>query len=47
MRRLGLAEDIGYGAVYLASPAAAFVTGTLLPVNGGDVEEMRPISPDL
>ncbi|SDC42224.1 7-alpha-hydroxysteroid dehydrogenase [Sphingomonas sp. YR710] len=47
MRRLGLAEDIGFAAVYLASPAAAFVTGALLPVNGGDVEEMRPISPDL
>lgn len=47
MRRLGLAEDIGYAAVYLASPAAAFVTGALLPVNGGDVEEMRPVSPDL
>jgi 7-alpha-hydroxysteroid dehydrogenase len=47
IRRLGMPEDIGMGAVYLASPAAAFVTGVLLPIHGGDVEEMRPISPDL
>jgi len=33
--KLGLPEDIGWAAVYLASPAARFVTGVTLPVDGG------------
>jgi gluconate 5-dehydrogenase len=32
---LGQPEDIGWAAVYLASPAAKFVTGVTLPVDGG------------
>lgn len=35
MGRFGEAEDIGLAAVYLCSPAAKFVTGVLLPVDGG------------
>ena len=35
MARLGQPEDIGWAAVYLASPAARFVTGVTLPVDGG------------
>lgn len=35
MGRFGEAEDIGLAAVYLCSPAARFVTGVLLPVDGG------------
>jgi NAD(P)-dependent dehydrogenase (short-subunit alcohol dehydrogenase family) len=35
MNRFGEAEDIGWAAVYLCSPAAKFVTGVLLPVDGG------------
>ncbi len=31
----GEAEDIGWAAVYLLSPAAKFVTGVCLPVDGG------------
>lgn len=31
----GALEDIGWAAVYLASPAAKFVTGTCLVVDGG------------
>jgi len=35
MARFGDPEDIGWAAVYLASPAAKFVTGVVLPVDGG------------
>jgi 3-oxoacyl-[acyl-carrier protein] reductase len=33
--RLGEAMEIGAGVLYLASPAAAFVTGHVLDINGG------------
>jgi NAD(P)-dependent dehydrogenase (short-subunit alcohol dehydrogenase family) len=33
--RLGLPEDIGWACVFLASDAAEFITGALLPVCGG------------
>lgn len=35
MNRLGDADDIGWAAVYLCSPAAKFITGVMLPVDGG------------
>lgn len=35
MAKLGKPEDIGWAAVYLASDAASFVTGVVLPVDGG------------
>jgi NAD(P)-dependent dehydrogenase (short-subunit alcohol dehydrogenase family) len=35
MGKLGQPADIGWAAVYLASPAAEFVTGVILPVDGG------------
>lgn len=47
MRRLGTPDDIGLAAVYLASSAASFITGALMPVHGGEVEETRLVSPDL
>jgi NAD(P)-dependent dehydrogenase (short-subunit alcohol dehydrogenase family) len=37
MRRFGSAEDVGRAVVYLSSPAAAYVTGVALPVDGGAV----------
>ena len=32
---LGQPQDIGWAAAYLASPAAKFITGVCLPVDGG------------
>jgi len=35
MNCFGTAEDIGLAATYLCSPAAKFITGVVLPVDGG------------
>ena len=35
MGAFGMANDVGMAAVYLSSPAAKFVTGAVLPVDGG------------
>lgn len=34
-QRFGSPEDIGWAAVFLCSPAASFINGVLLPVDGG------------
>jgi 2-dehydro-3-deoxy-D-gluconate 5-dehydrogenase len=34
-RRWGTPDDMGGIAVFLASPASDFVTGTAIPVDGG------------
>jgi 7-alpha-hydroxysteroid dehydrogenase len=47
MRRNATPADVGYAAVYLASPAASWMTGNLLRINGGTVDEMVPHVPDL
>lgn len=36
----GRPEDIGHAAVYLASPAGAYVSGVVLPVDGGAAESL-------
>jgi 7-alpha-hydroxysteroid dehydrogenase len=35
LRRIGVVDDVAAAAVYLASPAAAYVTGRVLDVDGG------------
>ncbi|MET0270188.1 MAG: SDR family oxidoreductase [Sphingomonas sp.] len=35
LRRPGLAEECGRAALFLASPESSYVTGTILPVDGG------------
>jgi NAD(P)-dependent dehydrogenase (short-subunit alcohol dehydrogenase family) len=35
LRRYGQKSEIGHAALFLASPMAAYVTGAVLPVDGG------------
>ena len=35
MAKFGAPSDVGWAAVYLASPAGGFVTGVVLPIDGG------------
>jgi gluconate 5-dehydrogenase len=35
MNRFGEPDDIGWAATYLCSPAAKFITGAVLPIDGG------------
>ena len=37
--RLGTPEDIAYGALYLASDEASFVTGAELVIDGGFIAQ--------
>ncbi|MFI0348960.1 SDR family oxidoreductase [Actinomadura sp. 9N407] len=46
--RIGTAEDVAAAALYLGSPAAAYVTGTILQVDGGiDTPNLDLGLPDL
>ena len=40
LARLGEAADIAYAALFLCSPAAAWVSGQVLTVSGGGVQEL-------
>ena len=35
LNRLGNAEDIAYGALYLSSEESSFITGQTIHINGG------------
>ena len=39
-KRMGLPEEMGYAAAFLASPAAEYINGINLPVDGGITPSM-------
>ena len=41
LRRLGEPRDIAYAALFLCSPAASWVSGQILTVSGGGVQELE------
>jgi 7-alpha-hydroxysteroid dehydrogenase len=43
MGRLGTPEDIGLAVLYLASPAASWVTGKIFAIDGGTIASNWPI----
>jgi 7-alpha-hydroxysteroid dehydrogenase len=38
--RLGEAEDIAHAALFFCSPASAWVSGQVLTISGGGVQEL-------
>lgn len=40
MKRLGRAEELAYAALFLASDESSFITGAMLPVDGGQTAEV-------
>jgi 7-alpha-hydroxysteroid dehydrogenase len=43
MKRIGTPEDIAAAALYLASPAASWVTGKVFEVDGGTFASNWPL----
>jgi NAD(P)-dependent dehydrogenase (short-subunit alcohol dehydrogenase family) len=44
LRRLGTLDDIGHLAMFLASPYASYISGALIPCDGGGaVESVKPM----
>jgi NAD(P)-dependent dehydrogenase (short-subunit alcohol dehydrogenase family) len=40
MRRYGTPEEVGPLALFLASEASSFITGALIPIDGGELAKL-------
>lgn len=40
LKRLGEPRDMAYGALFLCSPAASWISGQILTISGGGVQEL-------
>jgi 7-alpha-hydroxysteroid dehydrogenase len=47
MRRIGAPHDVAMAAVYLASPASAWMTAKLIELDGGPIDALMEYEPDL
>jgi 7-alpha-hydroxysteroid dehydrogenase len=47
MKRLGTPDDVASAAIFLSSPAASWITGLLMELTGGTIDEINPVYPDL
>jgi len=47
LKRLGTPDDVASAAIFLSSPAASWITGLLMELTGGTIDEITPVYPDL
>jgi 7-alpha-hydroxysteroid dehydrogenase len=47
LKRLGTPDDVASAAIFLSSPAASWITGLLMELTGGRIDEIKPVYPDL
>ena len=47
LKRLGTPDDVASAAIFLSSPAASWITGLLMELTGGRIDEINPVYPDL
>jgi NAD(P)-dependent dehydrogenase (short-subunit alcohol dehydrogenase family) len=44
MRRVGLPEEVADAVVWLCSDQASFITGAIIPIDGGKLAGMAPFA---
>jgi 7-alpha-hydroxysteroid dehydrogenase len=47
LKRLGTVDDVASAAIFLCSPGASWITGLLMELTGGKIDEIKPVYPDL
>jgi 7-alpha-hydroxysteroid dehydrogenase len=47
LKRLGTPDDVASAAIFLSSPAASWITGLLMELTGGTIDEIKPVYLDL